>query len=115
MSNGPAADADALLRRAIGNLQLISFMLDGHLRVAEPHDYGVVDGQARLLFFQIGGESRSGRPLGWRCPAVAKLSRVKLLERHFSGPRAAPSGRHRRWSIIIASVSRPPGPVPAAG
>ena len=96
------------LRQAIGQLRLVRFMLDGHERIAEPHDYGVVDGQLRLFFYQVAGSSRSGRPIGWRWADAAKIADLRVLERGFPGPRPAPSGRHQRWDRIVASVSRPP-------
>jgi hypothetical protein len=111
----PGSSVDALLRSAIETLRVISFVLDGRPRVAEPHDYGIIDGDVRLLFYQVGGESRSGAPLGWRLSSIAKISQLKVLDRTFPGPRTISSGRHRRWDALIASVSRPPGPVtPAA-
>lgn len=98
---------DEQLRRAIVERRLIAFSLDGRERVAEPHDYGIVDGEPRLFFYQVGGASRSGRPLGWRWAVVARISGLRLLADHFPGPRATPSGRHQRWEKLLASVSRP--------
>jgi hypothetical protein len=104
---------------AIAAKRLVSFTLDGRRRVAEPHDYGIIEGVAKLFFFQRGGESRSGRPLGWRWGELSKLSGLQLLETRFTGPRPAPSGRHIQWDVLIATVSprpvSPPGarPTPA--
>jgi hypothetical protein len=110
LPSGRGGDVDAFLRAAIEGHRLISFKLDGRARVAEPHDYGLVDGVARLLFFQVGGESRSGHPIGWRCPAVAKIADLELLERRFAGTRSTPTGRHKRWDRIIATVTKRPDP-----
>jgi hypothetical protein len=98
-------NVDEAIRAAIAGRRLVSFDLDGYPRVGEPHDYGVVDGVAKLLFYQVGGQSSSGRPLGWREAVISKVSKVKVLERQFAGPRPAPSGRHRKWDKLIASVS----------
>ena len=98
-------DVDAALRSAIEQRAVVSFMLDGHERIAEPHDYGAIDGKAKLFFYQIGGTSRSSQPVGWRWAALPKISELKLLDRHFEGARAAPSGRHVRWDRLFASVS----------
>jgi hypothetical protein len=98
---------DELLCRAIAERRLIAFSYDGHPRVAEPHDFGVIDGEKKLLCYQVGGASRSGRPLGWRWAAVARISGLRLLDDHFPGPRPTPSGRHQRWDVLYASVSRP--------
>ena len=99
---------EELLRRAIEEQRLVAFVLDGCARVGEPHDYGVIDGQERLFFYQVRGASRSGRPFGWRWAVAARISALRLLEETFAGPRPAPSGRHQRWDRLIASVSRPP-------
>jgi hypothetical protein len=102
------------LCEAIRDKRIISFTLDGHDRIAEPHDYGVIDDRRRLFFFQLGGSSRSGRPSGWRWAELAKIGDLRLLDARFSGPRPIPSRRHQRWDRIIASVSGRPnlGPRP---
>ncbi|MGH6611725.1 MAG: hypothetical protein ACRECQ_15890 [Burkholderiaceae bacterium] len=96
---------DALLRSAIAERRLIAFHLSGRSRIGEPHDYGVIDGERRLFFYQVGGESRSGKPLGWRWAVLSKMSRLQLLDQHFRGPRAAPSGQHVEWDQLFATVS----------
>jgi hypothetical protein len=108
------ADADQLLRAAIATKRLVSFTLDGCLRIAEPHDYGIMNGVGQLFFYQRGGESRSGRPLGWRWGKLSKISEVKILAERFGGPRPAPSGRHIHWDVLIATVSPRPVARPRA-
>jgi hypothetical protein len=93
---------------AIAKLCLVSFLFKGHRRVAEPHDYGVINGGRKLFFHQTGGTSRSAPAIGWRWASLAEISDLRLLDERFSGPRPAPSGRHHKWDRIIASVSRPP-------
>jgi len=65
-------------------------MLSGCRRLAEPHDYGVIKGETRLFFYQTGGESRSGKPVGWRWAVLSKIS---------------PRERHVKWGVLFASVS----------
>ena len=96
---------DSTLRAAIQEQSVVSFMLNGRHRVAEPHDYGVIGGKTKLFCYQIGGSSRSSPPTGWRWAELAKLSDLKVLDQHFAGPRAAPSGQHVRWEKLFASVS----------
>jgi len=98
---------DQLLRTAIREKRLVAFVLDGCERIAEPHDYGIMNGATRLFFYQVGGASRSGRPIGWRWAELGRIAELRLLERHFAGPRPALSGRHVRWELLYASVSRP--------
>jgi hypothetical protein len=101
----PPSEVDRLLRRAIGEKRLVAFSLAGCARVAEPHDYGLIGGVAKLFFYQVGGASRSGQPLGWRWAEIAKLSEPRVLDEHFPGSRAVPTGRHHRWDVLYASVS----------
>jgi hypothetical protein len=99
------SEVDRLLRRAIGDKRLIAFSLGGCERLAEPHDYGLIGGAAKLFFYQVGGASRSGQPLGWRWAELSKLSGLRVLDEHFPGSRAIPTGRHHRWDVLFASVS----------
>lgn len=91
---------------AIAERRLLSFSSKRCSRIAEPHDYGVIGGVRKLLYYQVGGRSNSDPPSGWRWAEAAEMSGVNLLEQRFTGPRAAPSGRHVQWDEIFASVSR---------
>jgi hypothetical protein len=99
---------ERLLCRAIDDRRLVTFVLDGCARIGEPHDYGVVDGEPRLFFYQTGGARRGGGARGGGGGGVAHIADFSLLDRQFPGPRPVPSGRRQRWDRIIASVSRPP-------
>lgn len=100
-----AADFDKLLKTAIRERRLITFILDGRPRLGEPHDYGLIDGESRLFFYQVGGESRSGRPRGWRWAVLSKVSELHALDQHFGGTRPVPSERHIKWETLFATVS----------
>ena len=104
-SHGPHADFDKLLKTAIRERRLVAFILEARPRLAEPHDYGLIDGEPRLFFYQLGGESRSGRPLGWRWAVLSKVSELHVLDKHFAGTRPVPSGKHVRWDMLFATVS----------
>ena len=104
-SSSTLTNIDRLLRTAITERRLIAFVLDERPRLAEPHDYGLIDGEPRLFFYQIGGESHSGRPLGWRWAALAKIVQPHILDDRFAGTRVVPSGRHIRWDTLFATVS----------
>jgi hypothetical protein len=93
-----------ILLRAIRERKLISFDYKGKLRVAEPHDYGIQNGMKRLLCYQVGGDSNSGRLPSWRLVEVAKLDDLKIINRKFPGSRPAPSGQHRNWEVVFARV-----------
>ena len=99
------SEVDRHLRLAIAEKRVVVFSLAGCGRVAEPHDYGVIGGVAKLFFYQVGGASRSGQPLGWRWAEIARVSGLRVLDGHFPGSRAIPTGRHHRWDVLYARVS----------
>lgn len=102
-----AQEIDRLLRSAIAEKRLVMFTLDGLRRIAEPHDYGLIGGVARLFFYQVGGESRSGAPVGWRWADLGRMAGLEVLrDQPFAGTRPTSSGRHVHWDTLLASVSR---------
>lgn len=98
-------DVDRVLRLAITERRIVTFTLHDLPRRAEPHDYGMIDGVARLFFYQVGGRSRSGRPVGWRWAVVSEMSDLAMLDERFTGARPSPTGRHVDWDLLFASVS----------
>ncbi len=102
----PEAKLDGQLRAAIGERRLVEFTLKGRPRVAEPHDYGVIKGVPQLLFYQVGGESASKAPIGWRRTPISNITGFKILDERFAGSRDSPSGQHISWDELIATVSR---------
>jgi hypothetical protein len=96
------------LCEAIAGRRLVSFTLRGHHRIAEPHDYGIINGIGRLFFYQVGGQSRSRPPIGWRRGSLEEISDVRILDKRFGGPRPTVSGRHIQWDVLIATVSPRP-------
>ena len=99
-------DVDRVLRSAIIERRIITFTLHGLPRRAEPHDYGLINGVTKLFFYQVGGRSRSGRPVGWRWAIVREMSDVTILDERFRGSRPSRSGHHVKWDMLFASVSR---------
>src|ERR1700692_1767028 len=73
-----------LLRVAAARRQPVAAVYDGLPRLLCPHVLGRKSGRLRVLFYQFGGSSHSGLPIGpegkgaWRCLAVERLSRVEL-------------------------------------
>lgn len=98
-------EVDAALRRAIEERLLVTFTLHGLPRRAEPHDYGIMKGVPKLFFYQVGGRSQSGQPIGWRWARVSELTELVVLDEGFRGARDTDSGRHVEWDRLIASVS----------
>ena len=100
------SDTERVICEAISARRIISFTSKGRPRLAEPHDFGVVDGERRLFYYQVGGASNSSPPVGWRWAKPPEMLDLRMLDRHFPGPRPVPSGRRHRWARLLASVSR---------
>ena len=103
-------DLHALLIAAINSKQLIRFSYDGLERIIEPHDYGIHKGLEKLLAYQLGGQSRSGKIPEWRWFNISGITGGELLQQYFAGNRPAPSGVHHQWDKIYARVSEPEQP-----
>lgn len=102
------SSVDLDICQAIIELRLVRFTYQGHVRVGEPHDYGIIKTTRKLSFFQTEGTSGSGGPLpDWRWAELPKIVDLQITERSFAGPREVPTGRHHRFDRLIASVSRP--------
>ena len=75
-----------LVWTAAANKKPIEAVYQERPRLFCPHRLGRNrEGQIRALCYQYGGESRSGlqpagSPANWRCVALEKLGRVKLVE-----------------------------------
>jgi hypothetical protein len=75
-----------LVWRAVANRQPIEASYQGRYRLFCPHRLGRNrQGELRVLCYQYGGDSRSGLDASdlsanWRCVALEKFSRVKLVE-----------------------------------
>ena len=94
-----------LLYAAIQNKQLIRFRYKDKERIVEPHDYGIQKGTARLLSWQVGGQSSSRLP-GWRWFDIPGMRDIELLERSFPGNREV-SGKHHQWDEIFIRAAPP--------
>jgi len=101
---------DELLRAAITQKRKIRFCYGGAERIAEPHDYGIQNGKTRLLAYQTGGRSNSGRLPAWRLVDVNGMTQLEVLEKTFSGNRPAHSGRRQQWEKLFLRVGEPPEP-----
>jgi hypothetical protein len=113
-------DIYRLVWTAVANRKPIEANYQGRYRLFCPHRLGRNrEGQLRVLCYQYGGESQSGLdPLdlsaNWRCVALEKFSRLKLMEDAW---RTAPN--HSRLASCIAEADMDaddhPGHVPQKG
>ena len=96
-----------LVWTAVANKRPIEATYQGRLRLFCPHRLGRNRaGRPRVLCYQYGGESQSGlQPMGspanWRCVALEKLSRVKLLEDAW---RTAPNHSRPASCVVEADI-----------
>ncbi len=95
---------DALITTAIANKKLVSFTYRGLLRIVEPHVYGIHDGKAQLLCYQVRGTSLSGNIPNWRRVELSLAQNIQILDEDFPGRRPAPSGQHSRFDVRLAVV-----------
>lgn len=97
---------DPLLRAAIANRHLLQITYDGTGRLVEPHDYGVLNGEVKLLVFQL--RTLDKRPTGfrvWRLFEVPKITACTMSEETFAGSRSESRQRHHAWDILYARVA----------
>jgi len=105
------AELDERVRFAIAQRRLIQLSYGGHLRVMEPHDYGLKNGAVMLLGYQVrGGSASPGGAKGWRLLKVEKIDACMVWETTFAGGRAADPQGHLDWDELFARVA--PAPVP---
>lgn len=74
-----------LIKRAIVERKQVTAVYDGLYRELCPHLLGTKQGRPQCLFYQFGGESRSGpivdgAPGNWRCLPLDGLSNVRLRD-----------------------------------
>jgi hypothetical protein len=107
-SHNVTDDLDKLIRAAISRRSRVHFWYGGKERIAEPHDYGTQNGKARLLVYQIGGQSGSGKLPAWRLVDLSGISNLEILDKTFAGNRRTPSGKHQQWDEIFIRVGEKP-------
>lgn len=95
----------AEISSAIANRHLLGFLYDGHLRVVEPHTFGIIrEGRHALCGFQVGGGSRSGEGVGWKTFYVADMSGLRELKRSFKQSRPEYRRGDRGFTNILAEL-----------
>jgi hypothetical protein len=96
-----------LVWTAVANKQPIEAGYRGRHRLFCPHRLGRNrEGRLRVLCYQYGGESQTGlhpmgSPANWRCVALEKLSRVKLVEGAW---RTAPNHGRPASCVVEADI-----------
>jgi hypothetical protein len=94
---------DEPIRFAIANKRLVQIIYKAKLRLAEPHDYGLKNGTAKVLVYQLSGQSRT-TVHGWKLLDVSKIDRLVVLGQTFRGSRMRPGQHHMVWDEVFARV-----------
>jgi hypothetical protein len=97
---------EQLIRAAIAARRRVRFWYGGKERIAEPHDFGIQNGKTRLLVYQTGGQSSSGKLPAWRLVEVSGITNLEILDKAFAGDRPAPSGKHQQWDELFIRVGK---------
>lgn len=105
MTSAPPDSLDERIRRAIAAKRLVELRYKGALRLAEPHDYGVIAGTARLLVFQLRGPDSGKSAAGWRLLDVVKIESCVVTDRSFAGSRGQSHQQHYQWETLYARVT----------
>jgi len=100
-------DIYRLVWTAVASKRPMEARYHGRPRLFCPHRLGRNrEGQLRVLCYQYGGESKSGlqaagAPANWRCVALEKLTKVRLLEDRW---RTAPNHSRPTSCVIEADI-----------
>jgi hypothetical protein len=101
-------EVNPLLRKAIEEKRLIRLRYKDRERIVEPHDYGIHNGLAKVLGYQVAGSSSHKLP-SWRWMEEDLMLDIELLNRTFAGGRSPESGKHHRWDKLFIRVKPPNG------
>jgi hypothetical protein len=101
------APPDPQIRFAIEHKRLLRVGYNGRARVVEPHDYGLLNGETKLLVYQRYelAASRHPRAEGWRMLELPKFEACEVLDETFAGSRGEAHQRHYTWDVLYARVT----------
>ena len=101
----PLDSLDECIRRAIAEKRLLQIGYKKAIRLAEPHDYGIVEGTERLLIFQLRGPDSGKGAVGWRLLDVVKIESCVITGQTFAGSRGQSHQQHNQWEALFARVA----------
>jgi hypothetical protein len=105
MTTAPLDSLDERIRRAIAEKRLLEIRYKNAVRLAEPHDYGVIDGTERLLLFQLHGPDSGQGVVGWRLLDVVKIESCVVTDQTFAGSRGQSQQQLYQWATLYARVT----------
>ena len=92
----------SIIRTAIAERRVIEFSYKGHIRIAEPHIYGIKNDKRQLLVYQIGGGTSSGGIPDWRRVELNDISGLKVTTEKFVPRKEVQPGDKEGWDSIIS-------------
>ena len=96
-------ELDRGIRLAIANRRLLRLTYHTRTRTVEPHDYGLIAGDAKLFAYQRYEEGRT-RPPGWRLFTVNSIAALDVLDTEFAGSRDADQDHRFHWNPLLCRV-----------
>jgi hypothetical protein len=105
MALAPIDSLDGRIRRAIAEKRLVEIRYKRAVRLAEPHDSGVIDGTERLLIFQLHGPDSGKDGVGWRLLDVVRIESCVVTDQTFAGSRGQSHQQHYQWETLYARVT----------
>jgi hypothetical protein len=105
MTITPLGSLDEHIRHAIAEKRLLELRYKRTVRLAEPHDYGVIDRTERLLMFQLHGPDSGKGTVGWRLLDVVKIESCVVTDQTFAGSRGRSHQQHYQWKTLYARVT----------
>ena len=106
MTNALLDSLDERIRQAIAGKRLLEIRYKRTVRLAEPHDYGVIDGTDRLLVFQLQGPDAGKGAVGWRLLHLVRIESCVVTDQAFAGSRGQSHQQHYRWETLYARVTQ---------
>ena len=98
------AEVNAVLRQALREKRVVTFVYHGHLRTVEPHALGVVtEGKPALFAWQTEGGSQTEPPPGWRTFLLAEIKELRTTETTFA--KARPDYRAHKAGRGLGSIT----------
>ncbi len=79
---------NTVIMTAIKNKSILEFYYKGHIRIVEPHAYGITSkGNELLRAYQIDGTSDTGKVPDWRLFSVNKIENLSTTQDKFRNTR----------------------------
>lgn len=94
-----------IIKKAIENKQLLSFVYNDKNRIVEPYTFGYSHkGDDTLIAYQVEGGSNSSKDLGWRQFIIDNIKNLVLLDNKFDDIRDGYNPNDSRMNHIYITL-----------